>query len=194
MPVPIDVSFRNIEPSPAIEARIREKAAKLEQFFDRAISWKVVVEARHRHRHKGKLYNVRIHLALPGQDLLVGHEHKLDHAHEDVYVAIRDAFDALGRQIQDRVRQWQGAVKLHEVPDHGRVAKLFEYEGYGFIETVDGQEVYFHKNAVTDGFAKLAVGDEVRFVMREDESERGPQASTVTRIGKHHLPPAETTR
>lgn len=194
MPIPIDVSFRNIEPSPAIEARIREKAAKLEQFFDRAISWKVVVEARHRHQHKGKLYNVRIHLALPGQDLLVGHEHKLDHAHEDVYVAIRDAFDALGRQIQDRVRQWQGAVKLHEVPDHGRVAKLFEYEGYGFIETVDGQEVYFHKNAVTDGFDKLAVGDEVRFVMREDESERGPQASTVTRIGKHHLPPAETTR
>jgi ribosomal subunit interface protein len=194
MPIPIDVSFRNIEPSPAIEARIREKAAKLERFFDRGISWKVVVEARHRHQHKGKLYNVRIHLALPGQDLLVGHEHKLDHAHEDVYVAIRDAFDALGRRLQDRVREWQGAVKLHVVPEHGRVAKLFEYEGYGFIEAADGQEIYFHKNAVTDGFDKLEVGDEVRFVMREGESEKGPQASTVTRIGKHHLPPTETTR
>jgi ribosomal subunit interface protein len=194
MPIPLDISFRDIDPSPAIEARIREKIAKLDQFFERAISCKVVVEARHHHQHKGRLYNVRIHLAIPGEDLLVGHEHKLDHAHEDVYVAIRDAFDALGRQLQDRVRRWQGAVKLHVVPDHGRIARLFSYEGYGFIEATDGQEIYFHKNAVTTGFDKLEVGDEVRFVVQESESEKGPQASTVTQMGKHHLPETETTR
>lgn len=194
MPIPVDISFRDIDPSPAIEARIREKIAKLDRFFDRAIACKVVVEARHHHQHKGRLYNVRIHLAVPGEDLLVGREHKLDHAHEDVYVAIRDAFDALRRQLQDQVRRGQGQTKLHAVPDHGRVARLFDYEGYGFIEAVDGQEIYFHKNAVTAGFDKLAVGDEVRFVMQEGESEKGPQASTVTPLGKHHLPKTETTR
>jgi ribosomal subunit interface protein len=194
MPIPVDISFRDIDPSPAIEARILEKIAKLEEFYERAIACKVVVEARHHHHHKGRLYNVRIHLAIPGEDLLVGHEHKLDHAHEDVYVAIRDAFDALRRQLQDRVRRWQGETKLHVVPDHGRVARLFDYEGYGFIEAADGQEIYFHKNAVTSGFDKLEVGDEVRFVMQEGESEKGPQASTVTRLGKHHLPKTETTR
>jgi ribosomal subunit interface protein len=194
MPIPVDISFRDIDPSPAIEARILEKIAKLEEFYERAIACKVVVEARHHHHHKGRLYNVRIHLAIPGEDLLVGHEHKLDHAHEDVYVAIRDAFDALRRQLQDRVRRWQGETKLHVVPDHGRVARLFDYAGYGFIEAADGQEIYFHKNAVTSGFDKLDVGDEVRFVMQEGESEKGPQASTVTRLGKHHLPKTETTR
>ena len=187
MPVPIDISFRDIAPSPAIEARIREKATKLEHFFDRAISLKVVVDARHRHQHKGKLYNVRIHLAMPGQDLMVGHEHKQDHAHEDVYVAIRDAFDALTRQLEDRVRQWHGQVKTHAVPDHGRIAKLMTQEDYGFVQMSDGQEIYFHKNAAVDGFDRLAVGDEVRVIVQHGESDKGPQASMVARIGKHHL-------
>jgi ribosomal subunit interface protein len=187
MTIPIDISFRDIDPSPAIEARIREKAATLEHFFDRAISLKAVVEARHRHQHKGKLYNVRLHLAIPGQDIMVNHEHKQDHAHEDVYVAIRDAFDALTRQIEDRVRRWQGQVKTHQVPDHGRIAKLVVQEGYGFVQMSDGQEVYFHKNAAVDGFDKLAVGDEVRVIVQQGESDKGPQASMVTPIGKHHL-------
>lgn len=193
MSIPLDVSFRDIEPSPAIEARIREKAEKLERFFDRAVSCKVVVAARNKHQHKGRLYNVSIHLAVPGEDLMIGHEHKLDHAHEDVYVAIRDAFDALKRRLQDRVRLQRGDVKSHAVPAHGRIAKLFDYEGYGIIEAADGEEIYFHKNAVVGDFGKLVIGDEVRFLAQHGESEKGLQASTVTKIGKHHLPNLETT-
>jgi len=146
-----------------------------------------VVEVQNRHQHKGKLYNLRLHLAVPGQDVMVGHEHKQDHAHEDVYVAIRDAFDALTRRLEDHVRRRNDQVKTHAVPDHGRIAKLMPQEGYGFVQMSDGQEVYFHKNAAGSSFDKLALGDEVRVVVQDQESEKGPQASLVTPIGKHHL-------
>lgn len=192
MTLPIEISFRDIKPSAAVEARVREKAAKLERFFERAISCRVVIEAPHRHHHQGKLYNVRIQLSLPGQDLLVDQEHKKDHAHEDVYVAIRDAFRALERQLKARAEKMRGDVKTHEVPPHGRVARLIAEEGYGFIETPDGREIYFHRNAVVnDGFDGLQVGDQVRYVAQHGESEKGPQASTVTPVGKHKLPPVE---
>ena len=71
MPFPLEVSFRNMDPSPAVEARIREKAAKLERFHDRIIGCTVVVEAPHRHHHKGKLYSVHIDISVPGADLVV---------------------------------------------------------------------------------------------------------------------------
>jgi len=113
MPVPLEISFRNMDPSAAVEARIREKAIKLERFFDRIVGYEVTVEAPHRHHHKGKLYNVRIDITLPGSDVHVGHAGPLDHAHEDVYVAIRDAFDAAIRQLEDHVRRMRGDVKSH---------------------------------------------------------------------------------
>ena len=81
------------------------------------------------------------------------------------------------------------------VPDHGRIARLIAEQDYGFIATVDGSEIYFHRNSVATGdFEKLAVGDEVRFVVQDTESARGPQASTVVPLGKHHLPPTEAVR
>ena len=107
---------------------------------------------------------------------------------EDVYVAIRDAFDAAARQLEDHSRKAAGRVKAHEVPPHGKVTALHAYEGYGFVTLADGQEVYFHKNAVVNGaFDKIDIGDEVRVVLVEGESVKGPQATTVTPIGKHHL-------
>jgi len=186
MQMPLQISFHGMEPSPAIEARIREKAAKLERFYDRIIGCRVTIEAPHRHHRHGKLYNVRIDLSVPGKDVFVGHSGPLNHAHEDVYVAIRDAFNAAGRQLQDHVRKAQGAVKLHVAPSHGKVVRLFP--DYGFIEMPDGQEVYFHRNCVTDeAFDELDIGSEVRVVLDEKEGIEGAQASTVTLIGKHHI-------
>ena len=185
MEMPLQISFQDMDASPAVEARIRKKADKLEKYFDRIISCRVVVEARHRHQHKGKLYNLRINLRVPGDDLMVDHAGRLDQAHEDVYVAIRDAFDAITRRLEDHARKVRGDQKLHEAPDHGRVARLFP--DYGFIETADGSEVYFHRNAVPNhGFDRLGVGAKVRVVIAEGESAQGPQASTVSPIGKHN--------
>ncbi len=110
-------------------------------------------------------------------------------------MAIRDAFNAAGRQIEDYVRRARGDVKSHEAAPHGRVKLLFSGESYGLIEASDGQDIYFHANSVTDGdFNRLNVGDEVRFVAQEGESEKGPQASTVTPVGKHHVVEPERRR
>jgi len=189
MDVPLQISFRNMDASDAVRAKVQERAEKLEKYFGHITSCRVIVEAPERRHHKGKLYHVRIELGVPGRpELIVNRHPKEKHAHEDVYVAIRDAFDAGRRQLEDHARKIRGKVKAHETPPHGTVVRLFSYEGYGFIGTSDGQEVYFHKNAVVnDGFDALEVGDAVRLVLAHGESAQGPQASTVQPIGKHHL-------
>ncbi len=106
MEVPLQIAFEGIQHSDAIEARIREEAGKLEQFFDRIVSARVVV-ARPQHRHhKGDIYQVRIHLVVPDcADVVVSREPAADGAHEDMYVTIRDAFKAARRQLQDIARK-----------------------------------------------------------------------------------------
>ena len=185
MQIPLQISFHGMEPSPAIEARIREKAAKLERFHDRIVGCKVVIEAPHRHHHKGKLYNVRIDISVPGKDVFVGHTGPQNHAHEDINVAIRDAFNAADRLLEDHVRIMRGEVKTHPVPDHGKVVRLAE--DHGFVETSGGEEIYFHRNSVIGSFDDLSVGSEVRIVISETEGDKGPQASTVIPVGKHHI-------
>ena len=188
MQIPLEVTFHNMDRSEAIEAGVREKAAKLERFFDRIIGCRVVVEAPHRHQRKGKLYSVKIDISVPGKEIVVNRHGSKNHAHEDVHVAIRDAFNAAVRQLEDHSRKVRGEVKTHEVPLHGKVLRLFAYEGYGFIACSDGREIYFHKNSVVnEQFGQLDVGSEVRLVVADGESAKGPQASTVTPIGKHHI-------
>lgn len=186
MQLPLEITFRHMEPSPAVEARIREKADKLDRFHDHIMSCRVVVEAPHAHQHKGKLYQVRLDIKTPGRELAVTHEHRRDHAHEDVYVAIRDAFDAAVRQLEDFARKQRGDVKEHQPPPHGRVVELVPEEDFGRIEASDGRRIYFHRNSVLgDGFDSLEIGSEVRF--DEEAGDRGPQASTVHPVGKHHI-------
>ncbi|MEW5703672.1 MAG: ribosome-associated translation inhibitor RaiA [Pseudomonadota bacterium] len=105
MEIPLQITFRNMDPSEAIEANVREKTDKLERYFDRITSCRVVIEAPHRHHTKGKLYNVRIDIGVPGKEIVVTHSGPKDHAHEDAYVAIRDAFNAAARQIEDYARK-----------------------------------------------------------------------------------------
>ena len=116
----------------------------------------------------------------------MNHEPGDQNAHEDIYVAIRDAFDVAKRQLRNAGRKKSGEVKSHETPPHGRVIRLFAAQGYGFIEAVDGREYYFHKNSVLNAsFDKLEVGSEVRFA--PEEGVEGPQARSVQAVGKHHL-------
>jgi ribosomal subunit interface protein len=188
MDVPLELSFRNMDASEAVEARVRERVDKLETFFSRINSCRVVVEAPHRHQRKGKVYHVRIEIGVPGHTIVVDRDPGQHHAHEDVYVAVRDAFDAARRQLEDHSRKSAGRIKSHDVPLHGTVSLLNGFQGYGIAALPDGQEVYFHRNSVVnDGFESLKVGDELRLVIAAGESEKGPQATTVTPIGKHHL-------
>ena len=101
MQSPLTVVFRGIEASAAIEARIRERSARLERFCDRITSCDVAVETPHRHHHRGVLYVVRLQIRVPGGDIVINRAGPHDHAHEDVYVALRDAFDAAERRLVD---------------------------------------------------------------------------------------------
>ena len=186
MQLPLQIAFRNIEPSPAIEAAIREKAQKLDRFYDHIMSCRVVVESPHKHHHKGKLYHVRIDITVPEGELVASREPHDNQARQDIYVEIRDAFDAVRRQLEDYARRRRKEVKSHDVPDHGHVSEINPMEGYGRILTPGGREIYFHENSVINtAFDKLELGAEVRFV--ETEGDEGPKASTVQVIGKHHV-------
>ncbi|QKT04879.1 HPF/RaiA family ribosome-associated protein [Ectothiorhodospiraceae bacterium 2226] len=187
MQIPLQVTFRNMDTPPALEADVREKAAKLDEFCPDIMSCRVVVEAQHKHHHAGNLYHVRVDLTVPGRELVVSRERDQHHAHEDPYVAVRDAFDAARRQLQDYEHRRQRHVKRHEPPSHGRILEINPAQDFGRIETSDGRDVYFHRNSVLDAdFDRLDVGTEVRF--DEEMGEQGPQASTVHVIGKHHIP------
>jgi cold shock CspA family protein len=176
-----------MKPSAAVERNIREQARRLDKFSEDIMSCRVVVEAPHRHHHQGYLYHVSMGVRLQGRATIdVTRNPEQHHAHEDVYVAIRDAFDAARRRIEDYARRRRGQVKHHEVPAHGIIVQLFPERDYGTIATRDDRRVYFHRNSVVGAdFEQLDMDAEVRFV--EEMGEQGPQASTVKLIGKHHL-------
>ena len=184
---PIEISFRNTDHSDSVEANVREKINGLERFSDHIHSCRVIVEAQHRQGHKGHLYDVHISLGVPGPDIQVSRTGPINHAHEDVYVAVRDSFRAATRMLEKHEQKFEGKVKSHETPLQGKVARMSIRGGYGFITTSDGMDVYFHKNSVVEGnFDDLKDGAEVRLVIDEKEGIDGPQASTVKPIGKHH--------
>ena len=181
--IAIDESINN----PTVRGIVEQEIEKLGQFHRHIISCHVAVTASEKRHQTGGLYDVRINIHIPRhREIVINHLAGDKPEQEHVGVAIREAFAKARRQVQDGARILQGAVKAHEAPQHGRVSKLFPQEGYGFIETTEGLEVYFHRNSVVEGdFDKLQAGTEVRF--SEAEGEKGPQASTVHVIGKHHI-------
>jgi cold shock CspA family protein len=174
MELPLQITAPDFPLSEAVEAEIREKAANLDLYYDRILRCRVVVEAPVGHHRRGGPYTVRLDVTVPGAELVVNRQDD-----EDLPVAIRDAFDAMRRRLEDYVRRQRGAVKAHEealLPGH--VSKLFPHEGYGFVETPDGREIYFHRHSVLEpGFDQVEIGTEVRFA--EEAGDEGPQASTV---------------
>ncbi|HLH12598.1 MAG TPA: HPF/RaiA family ribosome-associated protein [Methylovirgula sp.] len=187
MQVPLEIAFRNTGPSEAIKAEIEEEARWLEKFYGRITSCQVTVTAPNGHHRHGIPYKISLRIAMPDRkDIIVNATHDDKKEQEYPTVAIKRAFAAARRQIEDAVREMRGVVKPHPPEDHGRVSKFVADQDYGFIETPDGREVYFHRNSVLDGaFDRLNVGSEVRFV--EEIGAKGPQASTVRPVGKHHL-------
>jgi len=179
MQIPVQVTFRHIDPSPAVEARARELAGRLDHFYERITGCHIVIAGPPAHRHKGGPFAVRIDVVVPGQEIFVDSERDLHAEHSDVYVALRDAFDAMRRKLEDYARRQRGDIKHHESSMRvGVIAEINSDAGFGRIESEDGHLVYFHRNSVHDAkFESLALGTRVRF---EDESgDLGPQAVAV---------------
>jgi len=185
MQIPLKITFKDIPQSDFVEGRIREKVAKLEKFAGDITSCRVTIEAPHQHHNKGNLYNIKVDVTLPGEEIVANRHPDQHHAHEDIYVAIRDAFNATQRQLEDYVRRRRGKVKTHDSEPHGKIISLVPYEDYGLIQTDDGREIYFHRNSVLEeDFDKLEIGTSVHF--SEEMGDNGPQASTIHVEGKHH--------
>ena len=167
-----------MDSSDALNEHIRHEVDKLEEFFDRIVSCRVAIEQPHRRHRQGKHFRVRVDLVVPNGEIVVGRDPAEHAEHVDSRLAVSEAFRAAGRRLQDYVRRIRQDVKQHEESPHGRVARLMREDGYGFIETPDGREIYFHEHAVPGGgFGHLEPGVPVRFV--EQPGEKGPQASTV---------------
>ena len=105
MQIPLQIRFRNFDPSAAVEAAVRKRAEKLERIDSAITSCRVTIELAHRHSHKGNLFHVVINVRTPTGEVAVSRMPDDEHAHEDVYVAIRDAFDAAQRQLRDQRRE-----------------------------------------------------------------------------------------
>ena len=112
-PVPVTISYRNIEPSESIEDAVRSHATRLEKFCSSLISTRVLLETPHRRGQKGQHHHVRIEMAVPGNDLIVSHDPGDVEAHEDLSVATRDAFRAARRELEDYSQKRRHQVKRH---------------------------------------------------------------------------------
>jgi cold shock CspA family protein len=209
MGIPTQVTFRGLAHSETIETEVLEHVAWLERFYSDVVSCRVLVELPNRHRRDGRQFHVRLELAVPnGEPVIVNHEpsthgplkdvaaaaHQKDNEittdHRYARVAVRDAFDVARRRLQDFSRRQRGAVKTHEMPAHGVISEIRPSEQFGYIDA-DGRQIYFSRSSVLDNaFEELATGTPVAFV--EEKGEKGPQASTVRVLGKHHYGPSES--
>jgi cold shock CspA family protein len=203
MLMPPQVTFRGIKHSPELEAAVLDRVSWLEQFYQGIVSCRVLIEAPHRHRRDGRHFHLTIELTVPNSEpIVVSHapsmhgplkdtgagEHlkasETDSVHRYARVTIHDAFDVARRRLQDFARRQRGAVKLHQTPAHGVVSVLMPDEGYGFIEA-DERQIYFNRASVLDtAFDELSIGKPVAFI--EEKGDKGPQASSVRVLGKHH--------
>lgn len=184
MNTPVQISFHNLPHSTVIETGIHEAVSRLEAIYDRIMSCRVIIDQPHRHHKEGNHFQVRIDVKVPGRELVIKREPGANLAYSELDAVIHEAFDEMQQQLEEFVHCLRGFVKTHETAPHARVARLFPEAGYGFLETFDGREIFFHRNSVLNGgFGRLLVGTEVSFV--EELGQKGPQASTVRLVGRH---------
>jgi cold shock CspA family protein len=185
MQIPLEITFRDVRKTEAIEKLIHEKVAKLEKTCDYMVSCRIAVEMPQRNQQTGNPFRVRIDMRVPpGHELVIKRESSQGKINGTLPQTLREAFSAAGRQLKELVEKQRAEVKTH--PEQEQVAfveKLFKKEGYGFIRTKDGREVYFHRNSVLNNdFQRLEIGTGVRF--EEAPGVKGPQTSTLQIIDK----------
>ena len=197
----LQITYRHMKPSKEVDKWIRAEAANLDTLYNQVMGCRVAVEVPHHHHKKGSPFHIRIDLTVPGGEIVVKREPSLNASarhsgermnkkrselkvpHKDLRQAINDAFKAAGRRLQDYARRQRGDVKSPTLLPEARVSKILPQEGYGFLTSDNGREIYFHKNSVLGkAFPRMQVGTTVRFA--EEAGENGPQASTVRVIPK----------
>ncbi len=193
MRVPLEITYRNVEKTDFIENIIREKAAKLDGYHDGIISCRVSVEQPQEFQKSGNPYRVRIGVRVPpGKELVVRRELGEGQMHESLRTVVTDAFKTLARQLKKQKGKQHGDVKVHtDMYEAALVVRMFPEDEYGFVKTLTGREVYFHRNSVlNDDFDRLEIGTGVRIFVTD--GDKGPQASTVQLEDKPGVRAAKT--
>jgi len=188
MAVPLQINLRGVEPhDEAFRAEVERQAEKLGKLYSHITNLRVVVESPPGHKKHGRTHKVSVEILLPQKKKVVANkDYSESGAHEAVTYVVREAFDAARRQLDEYSKRQSRIVKTHEAPPHGTVSEIHLEKDFGYITSSEGHEVYFHRNSVVEGgFEELQPGAEVRFT--EESGERGPQASTVHPVGKHHI-------
>jgi cold shock CspA family protein len=186
MEVPLEISYRGVNKSDFIDEIIRKQVTKLEKMCTYMVSCRVVIERRQKFQKVGNPFRVRIDVRVPpGHQLVATRDSTEGDLHDKLPTTIRSSFDAMRRQLQELMEKQRGGVKIHPLEQESTalVTKLFPEEDYGFLRTLDGRELYFHRNSVLhNDFDRLEIGTGVRFV--EELGEEGLQASTVQIVDK----------
>jgi cold shock CspA family protein/ribosome-associated translation inhibitor RaiA len=188
MQTPVEIDFQGLQPNEQLHACVTRNISTLEQRFGRITACRVVIKGPSERHRKGGAFDVTIRLSLPqGREVDIGRSEKAepDNRLLDPVVALNDAFKRARRQLQDQARRMKGHVKTHDGPPVATVTRFNDATGFGFLETQDGREIYFHKNSVLNGAGQVAPGTRVTFF--EEMGDNGPQASTVRVLGKHGL-------
>jgi cold shock CspA family protein len=179
------IDFQGIEATNDRREKILRQIERLESFFGHATACRVVVKGPGAHHKTGGQYEINVHVALPDKREVAAHRTPpQDERYQDFDFALNDAFSRARRELQDQVRRMRGETKRHEGgAETGVVVRLMANDGYGFLEAVDGREIYFHRNSVQEGsFDDLKPGVHVNYV--EEQGRNGPQASRLTRLGR----------
>jgi len=161
MMLPLQITTHDVPCTDFLKQYIQGRFDKLQQFCSSLVSCRVDIDMPHMHKYSGRLINVSVSMLVPEGTMTVNR-----HASDDVYAAVRDAFEAASDRLEDRLRQKESLGKSNDDLMQGRVGRIFEYDGYGFIETQDGREYFFSRDSVTDsgGFSKIKRGTEVQFL------------------------------
>lgn len=182
--MPLQVTFHGVSTSSSLATYIEKKARKLDELYGRIVHCRVAFEVPHRHSREGRRYRVRIDLRFPGEEIAISRD--LGDSELDAYATIDEAFDEAKRRLADHAAIRRGDVKRHDGARHGWISKLFTYEGYGFIESEEGEEIYFHRNAVLNkAFDRLKRGARVKFL--EEEGDDGVHATSVSLLRGGHV-------
>ncbi len=179
MRIPLEITYRGLDASAAMDALIRERAQRLGRFHHHIIACRVTLEAAHKNGQSDAIsYRVRVELSIPGQPIVASHDRSHRRPNFDPYTAIRQAFAVVERQLRNRSGRQKSRRRRTLGAPIARIDRVFADQGYGFLQTMEGEHIYFHENAVVDtAFENLSPGDHVHFEMTD--GQEGPQATTV---------------
>lgn len=178
------ITYQGLAPSESIDAALQQHVENLVRFCKRIMDCRVRVETEPSHRcHNGNLYHIRVDLTVPGGELMVKRVPPEHQNHDDIYTALRDAFDVTERELKGYAQRQRNGAELHATQPIGQIMSLFKEKGYGTLEAADGHQIVFYRDDVLDAdFDRLEEGRLVQFT--EAQSDRGLRAVTVRPIGE----------